>query len=33
MAAPARHRQAGELLTCDAHFEKLPGVVFFPKAA
>jgi len=30
--ATARHRQA-ELLTCDAHFEKLPGVVFFPKAA
>ena len=30
--ATAQHRQA-ELLTCDAHFEKLPGVVFFPKAA
>ena len=30
--ATARHRQAA-LLTCDAHFEKLPDVVFFPKAA
>jgi predicted nucleic acid-binding protein len=24
-------RERAELLTCDAHFEKLPGVVFFPK--
>lgn len=23
--------QGAELLTCDAHFEKLPGVVFFRK--
>jgi predicted nucleic acid-binding protein len=30
--ATAQHSQA-ELLTCDAHFEKLPGVVFFSKAA
>ncbi|CAM5391449.1 PIN domain-containing protein [Rhodanobacter lindaniclasticus] len=22
-----------DLLTCDAHFEKLPGVVFFRKSA
>ena len=29
--ATARHHGA-ELLTCDAHFEKLPDVVFFPKA-
>lgn len=29
--ATARHRQA-ELLTCDAHFESLPDVVFFPKS-
>lgn len=28
--ATARHQNA-ELLTCDAHFEGLPGVVFFPK--
>ena len=28
--ATAQHRRA-QLLTCDAHFEKLPGVVFFPK--
>ena len=28
--ATARHRQA-PLLTCDAHFEGLPEVVFFPK--
>jgi len=28
--ATARHESA-ELLTCDAHFEKLPGVAFFPK--
>lgn len=28
--ATAQHRQA-ELLTCDAHFEKLPGVIFFSK--
>jgi predicted nucleic acid-binding protein len=28
--ATARHEKA-ELLTCDAHFETLPGVVFFPK--
>lgn len=28
--ATARHRRA-ELLTCDAHFEQLPDVVFFPK--
>ncbi len=26
-------RQRAELLTCDAHFEGLPDVVFFPKAA
>jgi len=25
-------QQRAELLTCDAHFEALPGVVFFPKA-
>ena len=30
--ATAQHRRA-ELLTCDAHFENLPGVAFFPKAA
>ena len=30
--ATAQHRRA-ELLTCDAHFESLPGVAFFPKAA
>lgn len=30
--ATARHVGA-ELLTCDAHFENLPDVVFFPKAA
>jgi predicted nucleic acid-binding protein len=30
--ATAQHWQA-ELLTCDAHFEKLPDVVCFPKAA
>jgi len=30
--ATAQHRQA-ELLTCDAHFEGLPGVVFFSNAA
>jgi predicted nucleic acid-binding protein len=24
--------QLAELLTCDAHFKGLPGVVFFPKA-
>ena len=30
--ATARHHGA-ELLTCDAHFEKLPDVVFFTKAA
>ncbi|MEW9624741.1 type II toxin-antitoxin system VapC family toxin [Rhodanobacter geophilus] len=23
--------QGADLLTCDAHFEKLPGVVYFPK--
>ncbi len=28
--ATAQHQRA-ELLTCDAHFEKLPGVAFFPK--
>jgi predicted nucleic acid-binding protein len=28
--ATARQQNA-ELLTCDAHFEGLPGVVFFPK--
>lgn len=28
--ATARHQNA-ELLTCDAHFEGLPGVVFFSK--
>lgn len=28
--ATARHHQAG-LLTCDAHFERLPEVVFLPK--
>lgn len=27
--ATAQHQRA-KLLTCDAHFEKLPGVVFFP---
>jgi predicted nucleic acid-binding protein len=30
--ATARHQRA-ELLTCDAHFEKLPDVVFIAKAA
>ncbi|MCL1961913.1 MAG: type II toxin-antitoxin system VapC family toxin [Desulfovibrionaceae bacterium] len=30
--ATAQYQQA-ELLTCDAHFERLPGVVFFPKTA
>ena len=25
--------QGADLLTCDAHFEKLPGVVYFPKPA
>lgn len=30
--ATARHWRA-ELLTCDAHFEKLPDVVFIPKTA
>lgn len=30
--ATARHQEA-ELLTCDAHFEGLPGVVLFPKGA
>ncbi|MFT3819573.1 MAG: type II toxin-antitoxin system VapC family toxin [Rubrivivax sp.] len=30
--ATARHVGA-ELLTCDAHFESLPDVVFFPKSA
>jgi predicted nucleic acid-binding protein len=30
--ATAQH-QGAELLTCDAYFEKLPGVVFFPKSA
>ena len=30
--ATARH-VGGELLTCDAHFEGLPEVVLFPKAA
>jgi predicted nucleic acid-binding protein len=30
--ATAVHRQA-ELLTCDAHFEGLPDVVFLPKSA
>lgn len=29
--ATARHVGA-ELLTCDAHFERLPDVAFFPKA-
>jgi predicted nucleic acid-binding protein len=24
-------QQGADLLTCDAHFEKLPGVVYFPK--
>ena len=28
--ATARHQRA-ELLTCDAHFDGLPNVVFFPK--
>ncbi len=28
--ATARHQRA-ELLTCDAHFERLPDVLFFPK--
>lgn len=30
--ATAQHQRA-ELLTCDAHFEGLPAVVFFSKAA
>jgi predicted nucleic acid-binding protein len=30
--ATAQHQRA-ELLTCDVHFEKLPDVAFFPKAA
>ncbi|MCL2657364.1 MAG: type II toxin-antitoxin system VapC family toxin [Betaproteobacteria bacterium] len=30
VCATAQHQRA-ELLTCDAHFETLPGVVFFPK--
>ena len=30
--ATARHQRAG-LLTCDARFERLPDVVFFPKTA
>lgn len=30
--ATARQARA-ELLTCDAHFQGLPGVVFFPKSA
>ena len=30
--ATARHHQA-ERLTCDAHFDGLPGVLYFPKAA
>ncbi|MCL2645119.1 MAG: type II toxin-antitoxin system VapC family toxin [Betaproteobacteria bacterium] len=30
--ATAQHQRA-ELLTCDAHFEMLPGVVFFSKTA
>jgi toxin FitB len=25
--------QGADLLTCDAHFENLPGVVYFPKSA
>jgi predicted nucleic acid-binding protein len=29
--ATARH-QAADLLTCDAHFDGLPDIVFFPKA-
>ncbi|MDP3618536.1 MAG: type II toxin-antitoxin system VapC family toxin [Ramlibacter sp.] len=29
--ATARRRQV-DLLTCDAHFDGLPGVLFFPKA-
>ncbi|CAN7300963.1 type II toxin-antitoxin system VapC family toxin [Pseudorhodoferax sp. LjRoot39] len=29
--ATARNERA-ELLTCDAHFQGLPGVVFFPKS-
>ena len=29
--ATARHAEA-ELLTCDSHFDGLPGVVLFPKA-
>ncbi len=29
--ATAQHQRA-ELLTCDAHFDRLDGVVFFPKA-
>lgn len=28
--ATARHQRA-ELLTCDAHFKRLPDVLFFPK--
>ncbi len=30
--ATAQHQRA-QLLTCDAHFEGLPDVLFFPKAA
>ncbi|MGO4394689.1 type II toxin-antitoxin system VapC family toxin [Variovorax sp. M-6] len=30
--ATAQHQRA-ELMTCDAHFEGLPDVVFFPKTA
>jgi predicted nucleic acid-binding protein len=30
--ATAQHHRAG-LLTCDAHFEELPDVVFFPRTA
>lgn len=29
--ATAQHQQA-DLLTCDAHFRSLPGVLFFPKS-
>lgn len=29
--ATARHAGA-DLLTCDAHFQNLPGVAFFPKS-
>lgn len=32
VCATARQRGA-QLLTCDGHFEKLPGVAFFPQPA